>query len=175
MCKLAFAREHVGWSLDQWKQVVWSDESPFSLHNQSPQYDNLTSRSMQATVKHQKSINIWGCFSWNGVRDLPRVKGLMTGEIYRQILIHHLVPSANRLCPCGFVFQHNSDPKHTSGVVSKYLANKKTDVMQRPAQSPGLNAIENLWSGLNRKTKNRKPKNEDAFLYVFRTLKKIIV
>ena len=73
--RLAFAREHVGWSLDQWKRVVWSDESPFPLLNQSPQYvwrtkdDNLTSRSMQATVKHQKSINVWGWFSWNGVED----------------------------------------------------------------------------------------------------------
>ena len=62
--RLAFAREHAGWSLDQWKRVVWSDESPFPLLNQSHQYvwrtkdDNLTSRSMQATVKHQKSINV---------------------------------------------------------------------------------------------------------------------
>ena len=23
-------------------------------------------RSMQGNVKHQKSINVWGCFSWNG-------------------------------------------------------------------------------------------------------------
>ena len=62
--RLAFAREHLGWSLDQWKRVLWSDESPFPLFIQSPQYvwrtkdDNLTSRSMQATVKHQKSINV---------------------------------------------------------------------------------------------------------------------
>ena len=104
-----------------------SDESPFPLHKQSPRYvwrikdDNLTSRS--------KFINVWECFSWNVVGDLHRVKGLMTGKMYTQILMHHLVPSANRLCPRGFVFQHDNDPKHTSGVVSKYLANKKIDVM----------------------------------------------
>ena len=33
--RLAFAREHVHWDLDQWKSVIWSDESPFTLQNNS--------------------------------------------------------------------------------------------------------------------------------------------
>lgn len=146
--RLSFAREHVNWSVHQWKRVVWSDESQFCLHNQSSQYfwktkdEKLSNRAMQGTVKHQKSLNVWGCFSWNGVGDLHRVKGIMTGEVYRKILIHHLVPSAKRLCPNGFVFQQDNDPKHTSGVVSRYLTNKKLDVMKWPSQSPDLNPIE---------------------------------
>ena len=86
---LSSAREHVGRSVDQWKRVVWSDESPLCLQNQSTQYvwrtkdEKVSNRSMQGTVKHQKSINIWGWFSLNGVGDLHRVKGIMTGEVYR--------------------------------------------------------------------------------------------
>ena len=57
-------------------------------------------------------------------------------------------------------FNDRNDPKHTSGVVSKYLANKKIDVMRWPAQSP---------DELNRKTKNRKPKNEDELFQILKT------
>lgn len=35
---LSFAREHIGWSVDQWKRVVSSNKSPFCLQNQSAQY-----------------------------------------------------------------------------------------------------------------------------------------
>ena len=121
--RLAIAREHVHWDLDQWKSVLWSDESQFTLQNNCFQFvwrndrEKNTIRTMQGTVKHQKSINVWGCFSWNGVGDLHRVKGKMTGPVYRQILIQHLVPSARRFCGNNFVFQHDNDPKHTSGVV----------------------------------------------------------
>ena len=98
-CKEHFTHEHVHWDIDQWKSVVWGDDSPFTLKNNSSQYvwridkEKMATCSMQGMVKHQKSINVWGCFSWNGVGVLHRVKGIMTGRVYRKILIHHLVPS----------------------------------------------------------------------------------
>ena len=87
--------------------------------------------------------------------DLHRVKGIMTG------LVHHLVPSSRRSCGNNFVLQHDNDPKHTSGVIQRYLANKKLNVMNWPTQSLGLNPIENLWAELNRVITQRKPKKEN--------------
>ena len=72
-------------------------------------------------------FNVWGCLSLNGVGDLHRVKAILTGPEYRKILIHHFVPSANRLNSEGFIFQQDNDPKHTSNVAKKYLQNKKID------------------------------------------------
>ena len=66
--RLKFAREHVGWSIEQSKRVVWKNESPFCLKNHSQQHvlqtngEKGASRSMQGTVKHQMFINVCGAF-----------------------------------------------------------------------------------------------------------------
>ena len=66
--RLVFPKEHGDWDLKHWKRVIWSDESPFTLENNSSQFvwrtndEKTASRSMQGTIKHQKSINVWGCF-----------------------------------------------------------------------------------------------------------------
>ena len=49
---------------------------------------------VQPTIKHGGgSIQVWGCISAEGVGDLVRVDGIMTATRYKQILIHHAVPS----------------------------------------------------------------------------------
>ena len=72
------------------------------------------------------------------------------------------------LCGNNFVFLQDNDPKHTSEVVQRYLANKKVNVMKWPAQSPNLNPIENLWAELNRITAEPRPRNEDELFEVLK-------
>ena len=66
------------------------------------------------------------------------------------------------------IIQHDNDPKHTSGVVQRYLANKKVTVMKWPAPSPDLKPIENLWAQLNRITMERKTTNEEELFEVLK-------
>ena len=64
--------------IEQWKRVVWSDESPLGCKNQSQQHVWRTKQETGvrgATQGTVKSINVWGCFSWNGVGDLAPGKG----------------------------------------------------------------------------------------------------
>ena len=88
------------------------------------------------------SLQVWGCISANGVGDLVRINGILNAEKYRQILIHHAIPSGRRMIGTKFILQQDNDPKHTANVIKNYLQHTEQqevlEVMAWPPQSPDL-------------------------------------
>lgn len=172
--RVRWAQAHVQWTVAQWRNVLWSDESPFTLrwNGNVRVWRKVGERyhpdCIAGTVKQDKRIMVWGCFSAAGVGSFIRVKGILVKEKYKQILIHHAVPSGTRLLGRGFVFQQDNDPKHTAKIVTRYLARKTADhslsVLPWPSQSPDANPIEHLWHILNENCSTRKPQNEEQLL-----------
>ncbi len=99
-------------------------------------------------------VQVWGCFSFNGVRSLYRIKGSLKKKQYHSTLQRHAIPSGKRLCGRGFTLVQENDPKHTSILCKKYLKNKENQgelkLMAFSPQHPDVNPIKHLCDELKR-------------------------
>jgi hypothetical protein len=61
------------------------------------------------------------------------VKERMNGAMYREILSENLLPSARALkMKCGWVVQHDNDPKHNARATKEWLRKKHFKVLEWP-------------------------------------------
>ena len=99
--KLQFAWEHKEWTLQQWKKVMWSDESRFTLFQSD---GGIRVRREADEVIHPSwilstvqacggSAMIWGCCSWSGLGSATLCVQRMRSADYLNILNDQVNPS----------------------------------------------------------------------------------
>ncbi|GFW85474.1 transposable element Tc1 transposase [Trichonephila clavipes] len=160
--RLQWCRDHLNWTQLQWEQVIWSDESSFTLFQTTGRvfvWQALTEAfhvdCLVPTVKHGGgSVMVWAAISSRGLGPLVVLRGMITGDHYRSILADHLHPMLQTLFPgeC-LVFQDDNAPVHTSRCVQTWLHEHDDEVEHLTwcPQSPDLNIIEPLWGYLENK------------------------
>lgn len=169
--RLEFAKKYINKPAEFWESVVWSDESKFEIFGSKRRKrvwrksnEALNPRMVQSTVKHGGgNVLVWGCFSNNGVGNLTRIEGKMTGPMYVNILQENLNASVQKMGLENFTFQQDNDPKHTSKVAKKYFEDSNISLLDWPAQSPDMNPIENLWAYLDEKIDKTGVKNSNEY------------
>ncbi len=75
--RLKFARRYAHWGVEEWKHVMFSDESHFELRmgnqgwrcRRSKGSDRFDPKFTRKRVKHPPKIMAWACFSWRGGAD----------------------------------------------------------------------------------------------------------
>lgn len=172
--RLAFAKRYRFFTAEDWRQVLWTDESAFCKLSQHrgqyvrrPPKSRFNPKYVKPTVKFGAGkLMVWGCFSWYGVGPIHRIEGILNQYKYLDIMRDQMLPFAEENMPDQWILQQDNDPKHTAKSVKHWFDDQELQVLEWPSQSPDLNPIEHVWSYLEKQLAGTKFKTFDELFNV---------
>ncbi|KAG0972709.1 hypothetical protein G6F28_013873 [Rhizopus arrhizus] len=92
--RLSWCMAHKDWTVDDWKRVVWSDETKINRFNSDGRTwtwirsgESLKSHHVKMTVKHGGgNIMLWSAITYAGVGWMCKINGNMDKTLYKEIL-----------------------------------------------------------------------------------------
>lgn len=159
--RLKFARDHLKWTVEDWKNVMFSDETTFCrIEPFGKKYFHMRPETMHSSPNPSQKrkqggggkMMFWGCITYHGVGDACRLPEGLDSELYVKILRDYVFASRDyyKLDPAKFMFQQDNSRVHTANIVQKYFRKSKMTVLEWPVNSPDLNPIETVWAYIRR-------------------------
>ena len=159
-----------------WRKVMFCDESTsrlvlrgYKMVGRPSGVFRYDSWYIFKTVKHPKSVMVWGDFSGDKGRGglyffLKNVT--IREDSYLRVLDHHMLPFWD-IRRCNH-FMQDGDPVHRSRVGKNGLKDNHVPVLECPRNSSDLNPIENAWNYM-------KIKVQEAHSTNIQTLKEVLM
>ena len=181
--RLRFCQERKEWTVDDWKRVLFSDESPFQLfHHPNRQNERVWARNpaevpTASSVKFPPKLMVWGMMSYQGLSQLhvvPKKTSINAEYCVENILKKVCLPAINRRKADGSVlerrmvgrrssciFQQDGAPAQRSARAQKWCQENLPDFWTAdtwPGNSPDLNPIEELWGIMQQELDKKAPR-----------------
>ncbi|CAF3421956.1 unnamed protein product, partial [Rotaria sp. Silwood2] len=143
--RLQWCLEHSNWTVDEWKKVLFSDESTFYVIKRKSETKIWRTKDEQwkegcmavAATGGGGRVGFWSVITWQGTGCFRVYSENTNSDVYCDIWIT-------------IWFQHYSYMAWKTTLCSN------TIVLKWPAKSPDLNPIEHLWSIIDNKLKSRR-------------------
>ena len=159
-----------------WRKVMFCDESTsrlvlrgYTMVGGPSGVSRYDSSYIIKTVKHLKSVMVWGDFSGDkgrvGLYLFPK-NVTMRSYSYLRVLDHYMLPFWD-IHRCNH-FMQDGDSVHRSRVVKKWLKDNHVPVLECPRNSLDLNPIENAWNYM-------KNKVQETYSTNIQTLKEVLI
>ena len=147
--RLAWARDHVTWTQNDWAPVLFTDESRFSV-------DFTDRRARVWRIPNERFAPVCVAEHAQGKTDLHVIdNGTLTALMYvNQILDVYVRPYAGAVGE-NFILMDDNARAHRARITDQYLEQATIVRMEWPARSPYLNPIEHAWDMLQTAVSSR--------------------
>ncbi|CAF3183212.1 unnamed protein product [Rotaria socialis] len=158
--RMAWCTQHMNWTRDDWKNVIFSDESTFYVLKRKNQRKiwRLDKEKLLLECLEQTNIGDGGKVGiWGGISDVCTTNTRiytenMNGQLYCDVLQKEVKQFlAKTPTTAKMVFQQDLAPWYTSNIVKEKIVKLKLNMLEWVPTSPDLNRIEMLWSILDKK------------------------
>ncbi|KAL0177178.1 hypothetical protein M9458_026072 [Cirrhinus mrigala] len=156
--RLEWENAHIRWRLALWRDVLFTDESRFSLYGADGRrrvWRRVVERFADFNVVDRVAHGGGGVMVWAGVCYRRRtqvhcIDGILNAQRYRDEILRPIVVP--------FIHDHHLMLQHDNArICTRFLEAEHIPVLAWPAYSPDMSPIEHVWDALDQRIRQHVP------------------